>query len=1164
MDRSRFPNGVPVTGSDLQFDSEARQDENKRVLRDGMQTGVRTGFTVSAVPARTHVVVAPGNGYVGDVDFGSQIDSTFGSFIKNDASSVSLVPGGGWVLGVAYYVNAVYTESDTIQRPDLDAVALHTVRTESVDVNCTYEVMLVSDYLALSDTDKHKRLKVARVIPSGPGATILDNDIENVYVIEKVKTASGSMDGVTLTDVSAASTDGSASLEWDLAGQQMRWKDAADIFGAWVSVTADGSYSLYSSDVTKFIRISVIYALLPSTDVVATIVISDLYEGVLRPSSGADRLLRSYGGSGLKTKTNPMGLTLPDLGGGEALVTEHQVEMHDNGIVGSSSTLIAAVVKTVEDYITLTPPVNSKFYIRGEKYTELFGSDRPSSPGAFYTLQFDDYSPGPWTFFEVYVDENGILKRNQRAYASPGATGIIITDLALLNEIVPFSFRIDYTYLTPAERKLSFNNGPEIILFPSVDAAYTLYGENGYDKITVWIDWANLDTSSHTPDTWTGVNPAVNRDTNLVICNALYYNGDIFGIGATWNGTIAGTPFDKRQFGTLAEDNLTTECQDYVEFVGREVITNGVLKGLVLSNAAPAVLKASPGTVFIQGKKIDVIAEQSLDVTTFGNGNYYVWINESGGIESTVEPIIGVSTIVDEALYKLTKEKVIIAYITVTTGVVSKYIDKRYFVGIQSNEKTEDSDGLGIGISELTIKKSPQYTYNKVVKVGNEVYLASNLTYSETTGLWSLLDSTKDGVAISTSEDGSMIKTYRLRAGSVATVTLPEGTWPTYYADNYRSYFRQLFGDGSDNDITVPIGGLDLGIVREKKYRNLTLNGVLTGNGPYLAISVEDTLTINTNGAFELKGIDGTAGLTGSGGIGGSGKGGRGGDSPGTANSTGGEQGYANAVEILPATIPRVFTFNSLFAFDGTAGGNGAAVANGLGGNGGTVNGIESISAGGGGGGGSGRDTGGATYWGSGGGGGGGGGIGGNGGAGATNAVAAVAGSAGRGTLGATVTEWYFAKTGLEYLRILMAAGIKGWGGGGGAGGENENRFGGGGGGGGGAIFIEAKNVIINTAGNIGSVIGGAGGAGRAGNIAPGSGPGGGGGGGGGGGTFVIVFVSCNLSDSAVATKILATGGSAGSGGAGSGTGSAGAAGAAGGVGIKAIVNLAATGLHNI
>jgi hypothetical protein len=1160
-DKSNFKNGVPATGSDFQFESESRIKDHQRTTENGLQTGILEGLVATVNGSDpTKIDIEPGNGYVGDVDFGDKSDSVFGSYIKYGGTAPTLDGPGPWVAGTPYYVCAVYNEDVTIERPNEDGTTLEDVRTESSTIDCTFEIITVTDYLALSDIDKHKRLKLARIVPSG--TSLVADDIENSYVVERVKTAGTlALTGVEVLEVSPTATDGTSEIDWNQATTELKWKDAAGSFGSPVDISTDGIHTLESATTTRYIKVRTTLALLPSSSGTFDLEISDLYEGVIRPGSGADRLLRSYGGSALKTQTNPLGLSVDDLGPGVGEdIKSHRLYMHKNGIVSDNdNTLKASIIQTDEDYLSLGVLAGAdRFFIKGSVFSQIIESQNPAPAGNQYTLQFVDLGTQNWVLCEVYVDELGTLRYNDLAQIDDNAKdieGLIILDLRL--ETYTGTFNIVYDYETE-KRTLQFNSGEVVTLIPDVDATYELIGSNGFDRILVYVDWDELEAVDDS-ELWTINNaPLDGLEDSLKICNIVYYNQDLYGENVDYD-TGGGTPYDLRQFGTLGEENFRDDTKEYIEFAGREILNNGVIQGFFLEESPANTLKIGPGRGFVRGKEVQTTSDETIDFSTgYADGNWYVWLSQDGTIEALAEPLDGSSNVLEDVLTALTNERVLLAKVSVLSDAIDSWVNKIEFVGI--GETKDENDGLGARFPEIVLKKSPNYSGGRIIKLGDELYIVKNLRRNYDSGLWEVEDSSKYGVAIvekDTSSGSELLAVKKLNPDLSPSANLSDTYWPESLV---KPFFKEIFGDGSDGDKTVSsnenLNDSPNYAKRIWQFKNLTINdGIeLTGNGPFLVIGVQEKLTIEDGGKISL---DGIVGVTGTLALGGEGKGGLGGTgNHGDPGFVLGIPGKANGIkEFGTCTSTVAFGLNdtsALFQSKGVQIGdivynrkdNTTALVTGFGVNpeqtllidtdifvseepyavgyyahfasdgvgmvGGNYTMPFSLSGGGGGGGGGGS---------SGGYGGGGGGIGGNGG------EIDTVGDDGKNSLSDYNLKPEIDFFSPEFIKSFVTPpGCKGWGGGGGGGGRYGTPGGGGGGGGGGAIYIEAQEIEIPAFGTIFSADGGGGGDGQNLNYTTA------GGGGGGGGSVVIICNESNLTASQMFGRMSVNGGSGGNG----------------------------------
>jgi len=90
--------------------------------------------------------------------------------------------------------------------------------------------------------------------------------------------------GVTIDEVPASSTIGSAALAFTAAGMTLAYTAPGDTVGAGVDVSTDGTYEIYSNDSTKYMIVTVVAASLPGTDksdaITLTSVVENLFDSV--------------------------------------------------------------------------------------------------------------------------------------------------------------------------------------------------------------------------------------------------------------------------------------------------------------------------------------------------------------------------------------------------------------------------------------------------------------------------------------------------------------------------------------------------------------------------------------------------------------------------------------------------------------------------------------------------------------------------------------------------------------------------------------------------------------------------------------------------------------------------------------------------------------------
>ena len=589
VDRNNFPNGVPQTGQDFGFESKARIEDHQRLQIDSFQVGVISGFDCSVV-ADT-IQVNPGSGYTGDEDVGSKIAgatvgslSAYGSYVKLTAPQ-TVSPSGGWVAGTTYYVSIVVNAAATVIRPD-DDKNLQTVRVDNSHQEAVAEILSLANYNALTDDQKHQRLRVATVacLTTAPGVTVT---ISSYWQISRVKTCTrtNNVTGVEVAKIVSSTPQGVGNLDYVLTltpgsppTYQLRYKSPAtgDVYGALVTLTGDGYYTLASGfgyTIKVLVTSSFLNQVASQND---TMTIYDLFEPGVQPASGADRLLRGYQGSGLPTETNPLGLTVGDLGGAGAPTTaleEHRLLQHDAGVIGTALTLKPSI--TVRrpldfDYISIIGMTGSeKFFVAGKEYSGIQGSEEPAvGPN---TIMFDDHVTDNMTLWEVALNASGKLTRNARLVVQtpvqPNLAGVLpvflrlTTDFSLGNHQLFYSKTYDY---------LQFDGGEPVFLRKGASQSYVLHGgvDSDNDILIVYVDRAALNTNSvDKSDTWTVGKPALDTNLNCVLCTVVSFGDQLLGELSPWLTSIAldltGNN-DRRSYGTTGGKDLNRSAQEYL------------------------------------------------------------------------------------------------------------------------------------------------------------------------------------------------------------------------------------------------------------------------------------------------------------------------------------------------------------------------------------------------------------------------------------------------------------------------------------------------------------------------------------------------------------------------------------------------------------------------
>lgn len=335
MDRSLFPQGVEVDQGDLK--NEADQvafHVLERFTALGIM-GVRTGLALSvngSDPSRFDL--SAGDGFAAN-----------GELVELDTSAVALALASS-VAGSRSYVVLFYAETTSL--PGASAVggaprdrrATRASRLEVLSETSWLSLVPSADDLSLPASERACLVGVVTA-PAVVGGALTTASFSQVAAYVRVLSMPqpSNITGVTVLLIDPAMpiterqiSNPSARIELDYAvvgtDYRVRFRPpGSTTYGDWVTVTAGGTFTVYSSpgSTGPLIRIAVTLALLPtlaaSTSVADDLPITALYEGAFGTArlSAHDIAHRSQIGAGLPSATNPHGIAFGDLSGEGAL-----------------------------------------------------------------------------------------------------------------------------------------------------------------------------------------------------------------------------------------------------------------------------------------------------------------------------------------------------------------------------------------------------------------------------------------------------------------------------------------------------------------------------------------------------------------------------------------------------------------------------------------------------------------------------------------------------------------------------------------------------------------------------------------------------------------------------------------------------------------------------
>ena len=240
------------------------------------------------------------------------------------------------------------------------------------------EIFTENNWNNLTTTQLENRLLVGIVTTQGAGNALSQSNIELAtrFAPAISVTQPSAITGVSITQISTYTFEGTGTLKYDSASQSLSWLAPADgSFGSIIQVPTDGLYSIPSVTTANYIIVNVVTGILPAASTEEAITVSSLYDQEIPRYSAADAHHRSQLGTGIPTSNNPHGLRSEDLGGAtESLVIDHQDLMHANGILRSSdeNVLKATAVNLGIDKLSIVAPLlNDVFYVDGRKLFEI-------------------------------------------------------------------------------------------------------------------------------------------------------------------------------------------------------------------------------------------------------------------------------------------------------------------------------------------------------------------------------------------------------------------------------------------------------------------------------------------------------------------------------------------------------------------------------------------------------------------------------------------------------------------------------------------------------------------------------------------------------------------------------------------------------------------------
>jgi len=326
-DRSTYPEGHEVHQKDLAYTQSAIINNLLRRFADSSRPGVAFGLTVqrsTLVTSRVDISVDPGRAR-------GWAYTPAGHLIEITSSQLN--------IGLADYTDAainlicaVYTEVESEPSAhETQAIIQNTRAARSFRIRAytqaEYDLLQESDPdLGIDAKDRIAILGIALGngstlgVPNALVTTEVTQQAPFTETLTAARTSVHTVLGVEIIDISSQ-TNLASNAQLRLicsAGPTftLAWAAPGDSFGVAVTITADGNFSLTSSNATDTIVAKVVFSLLPLINgtYTDTYTIGSIYQDVAPRWSARDHLHASKTGSGLPTENNPHGIDASDLG----------------------------------------------------------------------------------------------------------------------------------------------------------------------------------------------------------------------------------------------------------------------------------------------------------------------------------------------------------------------------------------------------------------------------------------------------------------------------------------------------------------------------------------------------------------------------------------------------------------------------------------------------------------------------------------------------------------------------------------------------------------------------------------------------------------------------------------------------------------------------------
>jgi hypothetical protein len=705
MDRSVFTDGIMVDKTDLNAIESTKSFHILNRFLSGAATGVYSGLevTVNGINNRK-IDIAFGNGYAPN-----------GEYVELTVSQVSVSLSSTTGAGIVNLVCLVYGEYSSRVKPhETDGTTKYARTNRTVRVR----VYTQAEYAALDATNsdlsidaKDRILIVAKITDTGIGLVSGDITSPTAFQFLNYSSAPVNITGTSIVYVSSDTVQGNGTLTFVKATPSLQWQaPGSGVAGTAVILTADGTYVLDGGDGST-ITVSVVIVSLPASNKSDSLSIANLYGQSVARFTEIDGLHRSMIGTGTPSPLNPHGLSMSDIGGditNELIV--HQNLEHANGIARISSTsclFISVDAGTAPDRLLITALSGSdSYYVKGKRLTSIASS----------VLSFSDLLSNRNELYEIYVDQNGIVKRSLRANLA-GAPTISGTQIVQLSEETPAGSKtLDFVF--PANT-LQWDSGPTVTLI--ADGIYRLFSEDQISYIDVYVDFSSIPGSSQS-DTVT-ISAAISKTENLML-GFILWTGPATGFLGYGNPGGSGVAFDKRLFGTLTDSEMRDDYKlDRLEGMWREATYPGVslyrsdtllLRSFELGTAVGLSQPVHGGIAYVRGKR--QLVSGSAGLTLNNNKTNLIYVDSTGQLvvvdtsATSLKSVLNGNTNNYPGRYSVNEELGCPLWLVTTSGgAVTDILDVRRAFDHQTDNRAGFGFSVGYGGEFLLLDGAFEY-----------------------------------------------------------------------------------------------------------------------------------------------------------------------------------------------------------------------------------------------------------------------------------------------------------------------------------------------------------------------------------------------------------------------------------------------------------------------